>query len=78
MANSLLISSSASPRRTFSEMAKVVCTVTSTVENDDFDEDFKNYQGHFYPSDLEDEDFHDENLISDEEDDNESGFLSQK
>lgn len=76
---SLMSSNNSSPqRRTFSEMAKVVCSVTSKVNDDDEDteDDFQNYQGHFIPSDAEDID--DETLISDEEDDNESGFLSQK
>jgi len=64
-------------------MAKVF-TVTSKVNDDNIfieDEDFPTYGSNLEQSDFDDEEDlvdDDGTLISDEEDDNESGFLSQR
>ena len=62
-------------------MAKVVCTVSSKVydKGQNFVDDYPVYDSQLMHSDYDEEDLEeDENLISDEDEDNESGFLSQR
>ncbi len=62
-------------------MAKVVCSVSSNIydRGDSYIDDYPVYDSHLMHSDYSEADFEeDENLISDEDEDNESGFLSQR
>ena len=61
-------------------MAKVVCTVSSNIydKGDNYlEDDYPVYDSQLMQSDYDDLE-EDENLISDEDEDNESGFLSQR
>ena len=63
-------------------MAKVFTVSSKVNDEDNFveDEDFPTYGSHLEHSDFDDEEdlIDDGTLISDEEEDNESGFLSQR